>query len=68
MLSEATGPDSGLYTSQAQTGLDNNGYGLIRSGNKDLDTDNDGMPDYWEKANGSDVNVNDAMQIASDGL
>ncbi|WP_321425929.1 T9SS type A sorting domain-containing protein [uncultured Bacteroides sp.] len=62
-----TGPDSGLYTSQAQTGLDNNGYGLIRSGNKDLDTDNDGMPDYWEKANGSDVNVNDAMQIASDG-
>lgn len=62
-----TGPNSGLYTSQAQTGLENNGYGIIRSGNKDIDTDHDGMPDYWEKANGSDVNVDDAMQIAMDG-
>ncbi len=61
------GPASELYTSQAQTGLDNNGYGIIRSGNKMFDTDNDGMPDYWEKANGSNLNIDDAMQIASDG-
>ncbi len=63
----STGPSGGLYTSQAQTGLSNNGYGIIRPGVKDTDTDNDGMPDYWEIATGSNVNVDDAMQIAADG-
>lgn len=66
-IAGTVGPNSGLYTSQEQTGLDNKGYGIIRSGNKEIDTDNDGMPDYWEKANGSDINTDDAMQIASDG-
>ncbi|MDP4271265.1 MAG: T9SS type A sorting domain-containing protein [Bacteroidota bacterium] len=63
----STGPSGGLYTTQAQTGLTNNGYGIIRSGVKATDTDNDGMPDYWEIATGSNVNADDAMQIASDG-
>jgi hypothetical protein len=62
-----TGPVGGLYTDQTQTGLLNNGYGIIRSGAKALDTDNDGMPDFWELAAGSNVNVDDAMQIGSDG-
>ena len=62
-----TGPDGGLYTSQTQTGLGNNGYGTIQSGTKDADADNDGMPDYWELATGTNVNSNDAMQLASDG-
>lgn len=62
-----TGPTGGLYTSQVQTGLTNNGYGIIRSGEKATDTDNDGMPDYWETATGSNINIDDAMQIASDG-
>ena len=61
------GPNSSLYTGQQQTGLDNNGYGVIGSGTKDTDTDNDGMPDFWEKATGSNVNSDDAMQIAPDG-
>ena len=61
------GPDGGLYTSQTQTGLPNNGYGSIASGTRLTDTDNDGMPDIWESANGSNVNGNDAMTKASDG-
>jgi hypothetical protein len=61
------GPGSGLYTSQAQTGLGNNGYGIIRTGLKETDTDNDGMPDYWEKALGTNNSSNDAMQTATSG-
>jgi hypothetical protein len=61
------GPTSGLYTSQTQTGLDNNGYGTIRGGAKETDSDNDGMPDFWEKAVGAKVNGDDAMTAGSDG-
>jgi len=62
-----TGPDGTLYTSQTQTGLGNNGYGTISSGTKPTDTDNDGMPDFWETANGLSTTTNDAMTIATDG-
>jgi hypothetical protein len=61
------GPDGGLYTSQAQTGLPNNGYGSIAAGTRLTDTDNDGMPDIWETANGTNPNTNDAMTKAPDG-
>jgi len=61
------GPDGGLYTSQSQTGLPNSGYGSIASGTRPADTDNDGMPDNWEMANGSNVSTNDAMTKAADG-
>jgi hypothetical protein len=61
------GPGGGLYTSQADTGLPNNGYGAIAGGTLPTDTDNDGMPDVWESANGSNVNANDAMTKAADG-
>jgi hypothetical protein len=61
------GPGSGLYTSQAQTGLSNNGYGDITGGTKPVDTDNDGMPDFWEKVGASNPATDDAMQIAPDG-
>jgi hypothetical protein len=61
------GPDGSLYTSQTQTGLSNNGYGDIAAGNKPTDTDDDGMPDFWEKANGSNPAADDAMQKAPDG-
>ena len=67
MTAGTVGPDGGLYTSQTQTGLGNNGYGTILSGVKDVDSDNDGMPDYWESATGSSNSSNDAMKIASDG-
>jgi hypothetical protein len=61
------GPDGGLYTSQTQTGLPNNGYGTIAGGTRPTDTDNDGMPDSWENATGSNPNLADAMTIADDG-
>ncbi len=61
------GPDSGFYTSQAQTGLANNGYGTIAGGTRLTDTDNDGMPDVWENANGTNPGTNDAMTKAPDG-
>ncbi len=62
------GPGSGFYTSQTQTGLGNNGYGIINSGVASIDTDNDGMPDYWEKAMGLNFNsASDAMTIGADG-
>jgi hypothetical protein len=61
-----SGPSS-LYTSQTQTGLPNNGYGNLKGGVKPTDTDNDGMPDFWEKAMGSNVTKDDAMTIGADG-
>ena len=61
------GPDGGLYTSQTQTGLPNNGYGAIAGGTRPTDTDNDGMPDSWESATGSNPSADDAMTKAADG-
>jgi hypothetical protein len=66
---EGGGAGSGgkIYGSQTETGLDNNGYGTITGGSKPTDSDNDGMPDDWENATGSDPKKDDAMTIASDG-
>ena len=36
-------------------------------GEKATDTDGDGMPDWWEAANGTNVNANDAMTKAANG-
>jgi autotransporter-associated beta strand protein len=63
----SAGPDGSLYTSQSQTGLGNNGYGVINGGVAALDTDGDGMPDFWEQANGSNLGSNDAMTLDPDG-
>ena len=45
----------------------NNGYGVINGGIAPLDSDGDGMPDYWELATGLNYLANDAMVIAPDG-
>ena len=37
------------------------------AGTKPTDTDNDGMPDWWEEANGTNKSANDAMVIADNG-
>jgi len=51
------GPDGGLYDSQTETGLANNGYGVITGLTPAPDTDADGMPDFWEVAMGLNPNV-----------
>jgi pectate lyase len=61
------GPGSALYTSQAQTGLSDAGYGSIAGGTPPSDTDGDGMPDLWESATGSDPGGDDAMTKGPDG-
>lgn len=61
------GKEGKIYTSQTETGLANNGYGTISGGTRPTDSDNDGMPDFWEAATGSDASKDDAMAIGSDG-
>lgn len=61
------GPDGALYTSQTQTGLPNNGYGIIAGGAPPQDSDGDGMADFFEQANGYDLGRDDAMTIGPDG-
>ncbi len=62
------GPSGGLYTSQTQTGLGNNGYGTITGGPAPLDSDGDAMPDYWETAVGLNINnANDATNLTLSG-
>ncbi|MGH8022761.1 MAG: Ig-like domain-containing protein, partial [Limisphaerales bacterium] len=57
-----------LFGSESDTGLGNSGYGMITPGSSYVDTDGDGMPDYWKAALGlSLTNSNDVMAIASDG-
>ena len=48
----------------ANTGV----YPNIQGGTASTDTDNDGMPDYWETANGLDINnPNDRNVVQADG-
>jgi autotransporter-associated beta strand protein len=62
------GMGGGLWTSQASTGLGNDGYGIITPGTLPADTDGDGMPDYWKAAVGlSLTDGSEALTIASDG-
>ena len=60
-------PTAGSTPARPQTGLPNNGYGAIAGGTRPTDTDNDGMPDSWESATGSNPSADDAMTKAADG-
>jgi hypothetical protein len=41
-----------LYKNQANTGLANQGYGILNGGTPLPDLNGDGIPDYWAQANG----------------
>ena len=47
------------YQQTAATGIGNNGIGTLASAPTPPDTDQDGMPDYWERAVGLDAGVDD---------
>nr|HPR32704.1 fibronectin type III domain-containing protein [Prolixibacteraceae bacterium] len=47
--------------------LPTRGPGTIFTGDKLPDTDNDGMPDAWEQANGTNDRLNDASVVGDDG-
>jgi hypothetical protein len=46
------GTRGGLYKNQANTGLPNQGYGILNGGTPRPDLNGDGIPDYWALANG----------------
>lgn len=48
-----------------QFGFTNGGAGHIYGAPAPLDTDNDGMPDAWETANGLNPNVFDALAVST---
>lgn len=48
-----------------QFGFTNGGAGHIYGAPAPLDTDNDGMPDAWETANGLNPNVADALNVST---
>lgn len=61
------GTKGALLTGEAELGL-SNGVGNIFAGNRLADTDNDGMPDSWEDANGLNKNdSSDAVLVAANG-
>ncbi len=61
------GTSGAIITSPTQTGLANGGYGTIDGGTALTDSDQDGMPDIWESATGSNPLVADNNTVAADG-
>jgi len=61
------GPTSGLYTSQTQTGLGNNGYGILTGGTVPANFIGDGIADYWKLANGLSTNTDYHLTVSATG-
>jgi hypothetical protein len=54
------------FQQTAATGIGNGGFGTLSSKAAPLDTDQDGMPDYWERAVGLDAKVDDHAERIPD--
>jgi autotransporter-associated beta strand protein len=69
IISQVTslGTAGAIITNPSQTGLANSGYGTIEGGTALPDSDQDGMPDIWENATGSNPLVADNNVVAADG-
>ncbi|MCQ2125588.1 MAG: hypothetical protein MJZ25_15545 [Fibrobacter sp.] len=62
------GKEGALVKSVGAMGLTkNDGWGEVIAGKPEVDTDKDGMPDYFEGAMGFNIGKDDAMVIGSDG-
>ena len=61
---KSLGKSGTLWTDQANTGLENSGYGTLAGGTAPVDTDKDGMPDAWETKYG--LNPNSATDATGD--
>ena len=64
---QSLGKEGAIISSESQLSIGApTGWG-VKSFDKPVDTDGDGMPDDWETANGTDPSKNDAMAIADNG-
>ena len=61
------GKDGALISNEASLFYGVPSSWTVWKGNARQDSDNDGMPDEWENANGTNPSQNDAMKIASNG-
>jgi hypothetical protein len=64
------GKKGSLWTTQTATGLTNSGYGIIRSGKDSLNTNGDGIPDWWKKKHGlslADATVANKTNLSANG-
>ena len=61
------GKEGAIISSESQLSIGAPTAWGVKSFEKPVDTDGDGMPDEWENANGTDPGKNDAMTIADNG-
>ncbi|MBP5770776.1 MAG: autotransporter-associated beta strand repeat-containing protein [Bacteroidaceae bacterium] len=64
---QSFGTEGGIISSEAQLPFGVPTAWQMTSFDKPADTDRDGMPDDWERANGTNPAKDDAMQLAANG-